>query len=101
MEMDFYKSTLEKFGLEVVIPDKQETRNYIQNTLKNELGAGILKPETKAEYLSIIQDLNSRGAEGVILGCTEIPLLIKQTDLTLPVFDTTQIHSEAIVKFII
>lgn len=101
MEMDFYKDCLKSFGLEVLIPEKQETRDYIQHVLKEELGRGIINPESKQNYITIANELISRGAEGIILGCTEIPLLIDQTDFILPVFDTTKIHTTAIVNFIV
>jgi aspartate racemase len=101
MEMDFYTNILENHGLEVLIPKKETTRDYIQFTLKEELGVGLVNPATKINYLSIIDDLVSDGAECIILACTEIPLLINQSDLKIPVFDTTKIHAEAIVAFAI
>lgn len=101
MEMDFYRKKLEEFGLEVIIPDKQETRDYIQHTVKEELGIGFISPETKVNYISIVNELVELGAECIILGCTEIPMLISQADFTIPVFDTTKIHSEAIVDYIV
>jgi aspartate racemase len=101
MELDFYKDRLKSFGLEVLIPEKQETRDYIQHVLKEELGRGIINPESKQNYIKIANELITRGAEGIILGCTEIPLLIDQTDFTVAVFDTTQIHAAAIVEFIV
>jgi aspartate racemase len=101
MEMDFYRKKLEEFGLEVLIPEKQETRDYIQHTVKEELGIGFINPETKTNYISIVDKLVEQGAECIILGCTEIPMLISQADFTIPVFDTTKIHSEAIVAYAI
>ncbi|MCT2406846.1 amino acid racemase [Chryseobacterium antibioticum] len=101
MEMDFYKKKLEEYGLEVLVPEKQETRDYIQQTVKDELGVGFINPETKASYISIVENMVSRGAECIILGCTEIPLLISQDDFIIPVFDTTKIHCEAIVEYIV
>lgn len=101
MEMNFYKDKLEEFGLEVLIPEKQETRDYIQLTVKEELGIGFVNPETKANYISIVKELVDCGAECIILGCTEIPLLISQDDFTIPIFDTTKIHSQAIVDYIV
>lgn len=101
MEMDFYKNKLEEYGLEVLIPEKEETRDYIQHTVKEELGIGYINPETKARYISIVKELISHGAECIILGCTEIPLLLSQDDFTIPVFDTTKIHCEAIVEYIV
>lgn len=101
MEMDFYKDRLKGFGLNVMIPEKQETRNYVQQVLKEELGRGIINPDSKENYIKIANEIIARGAEGIILGCTEIPLLINQSDFSVPVFDTTKIHSEAIVNFIL
>ena len=101
MEMDFYIDRLKSFGLNVLIPEKQETRDYIQHVLKEELGRGIINPDSKQNYIKIANELIARGAEGVILGCTEIPLLIDQSHFSVPVFDTTKIHSEAIVNFIV
>ena len=101
MEMDFYKNKLEEFGLEVIIPEKQETRDYIQDTLRDELGIGYINPETKKKYIQIVNDLIQIGAECIILGCTEIPLLINQNDFNIPVFDTSKIHSQAVVDFIV
>lgn len=101
MEMEFYRNKLAENDLEVLIPEAQETRDYIQHTVKEELGAGLINSETKASYISIINDLVKRGAEGIILGCTEIPMLISQDGFTIPIFDTTRIHSEAIVEYIL
>ena len=101
MEMDFYRNKLVEYGLEVLIPEKQETRDYIQHTLKKELGIGFINPETKTNYISIINELVDRGAECIILGCTEIPMLISQEDFTIPIFDTTKIHSQAIVEYVV
>ncbi len=90
MELDFYKLKLRENGIEPIIPESEADRDFIEETLRSELGAGILKPETKNAYLSIIRQLIDRGAEGIILGCTEIPLLIQQSDVKVPVFDTTK-----------
>jgi aspartate racemase len=99
MEMDFFKNGLKKQGIESIIPLRQKDRDFIQHTLKEELGRGIIKQETKQEYLRIIHELIENGAEGVILGCTEIPLLLSQEDCFVPVFDTTKIHAQAAVTF--
>lgn len=99
MEMDFYKKKFEDSGLEVLIPEKQETRDYIQFTLREELGIGFINPETKEKYKEIVKELMDRGAECIVLGCTEIPMLVNQEDFDFPVFDTTKIHSQAIVEF--
>jgi aspartate racemase len=99
MEMDFFKNGLMAKGIEPMIPESQETRDFIQKTLKEELGRGIIKAETKSVYLSIIDELIKNGAEGIVLACTEIPMIISQEDVSIPVFDTTQIHSMAAVEF--
>lgn len=93
MEQDFYKEKLLKNGLEVFIPEKED-REIVNSVIYNELCLGKIKPASKKEYLRIIDLLAKAGAQGVILGCTEIGLLIKQSDIFLPVFDTTQIHAE-------
>jgi aspartate racemase len=99
MEMDFFKNGLMAKGIEPMIPESQETRDFIQKTLKEELGRGIIKAETKSVYLSIIDELIKNGAEGIVLACTEIPMIISQEDVSVPVFDTTKIHSMAAVEF--
>jgi aspartate racemase len=101
MEMDFYRKKLEEHGLEVLIPEKQETRDLIQYVVKEELGRGVIKSTSKEKFISVVNDLIQEGAECIILGCTEIPLLISQTDFTIPVFDTTIIHSQAAVEYAI
>jgi len=101
MEMDFYKSKLNEHNVESIVPASQEIRDYLQQTIKEELGRGVIKEETKKAYISIIQQLIKDGAEGIILGCTEIPMLINQQDVSVPVFDTTKIHSQAAVEFAI
>lgn len=99
MEMDFYLNKLAENNVEAIVPYLQEERDFIQQTLKEELGRGIIKEQTKRAYLNIIEKLIENGAEGIILGCTEIPLLISQEDVSVPVFDTTKIHSKAAVNF--
>ena len=101
MEMDFYINKLESFGLEVLIPEKQETRDYIQYTLREELGVGFINPESKVKYKEIVKDLVNSGVECIVLGCTEIPMLVSQDDFEIPVLDTTKIHCDAIVKFMV
>lgn len=97
MEMDFYKGRLEKkHGLKVLIPDESQ-RAEVHDIIFKELALGRILDKSRAVYQKIIADLQGRGAEGVILGCTEIPLLIKQTDSPIPVFDTTALHCQAAV----
>ncbi len=92
MEKDFYTKVLNSFGISAVIPCLED-RNTIHDIIYSELSKGVLKDASKQIYLQIIDELIKDGAEGVILGCTEIPLLIKQEDVTVPVFDTTTIHA--------
>ncbi|MDP2914414.1 MAG: aspartate/glutamate racemase family protein [Candidatus Aminicenantes bacterium] len=97
MEQDFYRKRLEtKHGLRVLVPDQGE-RTRVHDIIYTELGRGIIKESSKAEYLAIIDRLRGRGAEGVILGCTEIPLLVKPGDAPIPLYDTTALHAKAAV----
>lgn len=98
MELDFFRSKLTEQGIETVIPDEGD-RQFIHYTIFEELGRGIISDSTRQRYLSIIGQLVAGGAEGIILGCTEIPLLIHPEDVTVPVFDTTRIHAAAAVSF--
>jgi aspartate racemase len=99
MEKDFYKTFIfEHFGIEVIVPEENE-REIIHNTIYNELVQGFVKDESRLKFQKIIGNLEKRGAEGVILGCTEIPLLISQKDVGIAVFDTTTIHAEMAVKW--
>lgn len=99
MEKNFYRQKLEEKGLTVLIPEFKEVRDLIQHIVKEELGRGIVKEESKKKFISIANTLIKKGAQGIILGCTEIPLLIGQKDILVPVFDSTKIHSDSIVKF--
>lgn len=98
MELHFYKDVLAAEGLEIMVPGTSEEISFIEDTLVHELGKGIILPETKQAYISIINRLIEQGAEGIILGCTEIPLIIKQEDVSVPVFNTTLIHAQAAVE---
>jgi aspartate racemase len=99
MEEDFYRGRLvNKHGLEVIIPDEEE-REIIHRVIFDELCMGEAKQSSKEQYISIMEHLVSNGAEGIILGCTEISLLVKDDDSTVPLFDTTQIHAEAAVEY--
>lgn len=92
MTQDFYKDKLMNAGITVLIPDEEEIE-LVNDVIYNELCLGIISEASKDKYLSIIQGLAKQGAQGVILGCTEIGLLIHQKDVELPVFDTAQIHA--------
>lgn len=99
MEMDFFRRGLHQKGIETIIPASQQTRDFIQHTLKEELGRGIHNKATSLAYLNIIDELIQNGAEGIVLGCTELPIIIKQEYVPVPVFDTTKIHAMAAVDF--
>jgi len=97
MEEQFYKEKLAEHQIETVIPEAGE-REFIHNSIFNELAKNIFKDETRSAFIKIINNLIAKGAQGIILGCTEIPLLIKQEDSSVPVFDTTLIHAHAAVE---
>ncbi|HOX40744.1 MAG TPA: aspartate/glutamate racemase family protein [bacterium] len=98
MEQNYIKGRLEKkYGLEVIVPNKKD-RNFISDVIYKELCYGVLKNKSKTRYLKIVEELITNGAQGIILGCTEIPLLIKQADVSVPVFDTTNLHATYAAK---
>jgi aspartate racemase len=98
MEEDFYKGRLvEKHGLDVLIPD-DEQQELVHRVIYDELCLGQVKRSSRDQYLGIIDELVTRGAEGIILGCTEIGLLIHEDDTAVPLFDTTTIHAAAAVE---
>ena len=92
MEGSYYKDTLRKYGIETIIPERGE-REAINSIIFNELCLGILKESSREILKNIISKLQSKGAGGIVLGCTEIPLLVKQEDVIIPVFDTMTIHA--------
>jgi len=99
MERDFYRGRLTtKYQLNVITPDKSD-RDIVHRIIFDELVKGIVRNESRKEYLRIIQKLHLDGAQGVILGCTEIGMLLKAGDVDLPLFDTTRIHVQAAVDF--
>ena len=93
MEQDFYKSKLIEKGINVIIPDKNDIE-IINEVIYDELCLGIINSNSKKKFLEIVDKLRSKGAEGIILGCTEIGLLIKNEDTDVPLFDTAIIHAE-------
>ena len=97
MEQDFYKERIADSGIEVLIPEAAE-RDMINQVIFDELCLGEILDSSKVEFQKVIQKLIDRGAEGIILGCTEIGLLIQQDDAQVPLFDTAKIHVEAAVK---
>ena len=100
MKEDFYKAKLITNEIQVLIPD-EEDMEFINHVIYDELCLGIISEESRKEYKKIIDKLKEKGAQGVILGCTEIGLLIGQQDTLLPVFDTTQIHATKAAMFAI
>ena len=98
MQLDFYKNALAQYGIETLVPIEKDIE-LINKTIYTELGRNIFLPATRQQYIAIINDLAGKGAEGVILGCTEIPMLIKQSDSSIPIFDTTRLHAIAAVEF--
>lgn len=97
MQSDFYQKTLSKYGIEVIVPNKED-QEYVNTVIWEELTHHVLTVESKKGYSEVIKRLKSKEAEGVILGCTEIPLLITQEDSPIPVFDTTTIHALAALR---
>jgi len=91
----------EHYGIETLVPDSGPARQELHRIIQKELGMGNFKPESKNYVLGQIYELIQRGAQGVVLGCTEFPLIIKQGDVGVPVFDTTLLHSQSAVDFIL
>ena len=98
MEQGFYQEALAHQGLDVLVPEAED-RSYVNHVIYEELVAGQIRDESRARFLDIIQELVDRGAEGAILGCTEIPLLVSEADAGIPLFDTTSIHAEAALTY--
>jgi len=98
MEQPFYKEKLIKSGVTTIIPGFEE-RKFIHSSILDEMAKEIFKDETKQRYIRIINKLIDDGAEGIVLGCTEIPILIKQEDCAVPLFDTTLVHASAAADF--
>lgn len=99
MEKDYIKKRLqERFNLDILIPDKGDAE-IVNDVIYDELCMGDIKASSKEKYVTIINRLVKRGAEGIILGCTEIPLLVTQEDVEIPLFDTTAIHANAAVEY--
>jgi len=99
MEQDFYKGRLkERFDIDVVIPN-ESNREIVHNVIYKELCLGEIKDLSRERIKTIINGLSDNGAQGIILGCTELPLLIKQEDCPVPLFDTTVIHAKAAVDY--
>ena len=100
MRADFYHKALAEVGIETLVPSSED-RGIVHEIIFKELSRGIIKERSKMKYLEIISELASQGAEGVILGCTEIPLLVSQDDVDITVLDSSQIHAEAALNYAI
>ncbi|MCK0165883.1 aspartate/glutamate racemase family protein [Marinobacter sp. S6332] len=98
MEQTFYLGRLQDHGIQVVVPDESQ-RERVHSVIYNELCQGVIKPDSKAMYLYVVASLAERGAQGVILGCTEIGLLIQSSDTEVKLYDTTEIHAEQAVQY--
>ncbi|HVS76678.1 MAG TPA: aspartate/glutamate racemase family protein [Steroidobacteraceae bacterium] len=96
MEEDFYRRRLESKGLKVLIPQRAE-RDEVHGIIFDELCHGLITDSSRARYREIVRSLQARGAEGVILGCTEIGMLLKSDDVSIPLFDTARLHAAAAV----
>lgn len=100
MEQDFYKDRLAAHGLEVAIPPRSQ-REMIHHVIYQELCQGIIEPHSKQAYLKVVDGLVSAGAQAVILGCTEIGLLIQTADTSIALYDTTKIHADSAIEFML
>ena len=100
MEKPFYKEGLARHGIEPLVPDKAD-RDYINKVVFEELSRGLLLTESRDRFLKIIEGLMGRGAQGIILGCTEIPLLVTPQTTAVKLFDTATIHAEKALEFAI
>jgi len=98
MEKTLYQYALARKGIAVLVPDPED-REYVNRVIYDELVAGKIRAESRAGYVEIINKLAARRAQGVILGCTEIPLLVQEADVGLPLFDTTLLHAEAALNY--
>lgn len=98
LTQDFYKSKMERdYGIKILVPDKEDIE-FIHHVIYEELDFSIFSPESSRRFVEIIEKMGRRGAEGVILGCTEIPLLVKQEQTDIPLFDTTTLLAKAAVR---
>ncbi|MBN1328103.1 MAG: amino acid racemase [Candidatus Heimdallarchaeota archaeon] len=100
MDADYYSKTLNKMGIEIIVPEEEDKR-LIDEIIKKELILNILTEESKRKYIQIMDKLRNVGVEGIILGCTEIPMLIKEKDYSLPLFDTTYLHAKAVLDYVL
>lgn len=100
LERDFYREGLASHGIETLVPDKAD-RDYINKVVFEELSRGLIRSESRNKFLRIIEDLIGRGAKGIVLGCTEIPLLVNAQYTSVKLFDTAKIHADKALEFAI
>ncbi|UQX89944.1 aspartate/glutamate racemase family protein [Jatrophihabitans telluris] len=100
MNSDLYRSRLQRYGVEVIVPDEDD-RELVHSVIYGQLVHGIVDPGSKADYLAVVSRLADSGAQAVVLGCTEIALLISDGDATVPLIDTTRLHCQALSDIII
>lgn len=100
MSKDFYKAGLEARGVSTLVPDRKD-QEFVNRVIYEELIRGLVKPESKKGYVRVVKKLKEKGAEGIVLGCTEIPLLIKEKDCGVRLYDTTLIHAEKALNYAI
>lgn len=100
MEKDFYRDALAAAGIEMLVPSVAE-REFLEGAILDEMVKGVFRTEVKQRFLSIMRELAGRGAQGIVLGCTEIPLLIGSDHPGIPLFDTLAIHMRAVVDFVL
>jgi aspartate racemase len=98
MEKTFYPNALARKGISILVPEADD-REYVNRVIYEELVAGQIREASRAGFVAVVDRLAARGAEGVILGCTEIPLLVSEADVRMPLFDTTAIHAEAALRY--
>ena len=98
MNKDFYRKGLERRGISTLVPDPKD-QELINRVIYEELTRGIVNNESRKKYVKVIESLTEKSAEGIVLGCTEIPLLIKETDCDVPLFNTTLIHAEKALNY--
>jgi aspartate racemase len=100
MKEDFYKTGLEIRGITTLVPDRND-QEFVNSVIYEELTRGIIKPESREGYVKVVKKLKKKGAEGIVLGCTEIPLLINEKDCGARLYDTTLIHAEKALNYAI
>lgn len=100
MSKDFYKAGLEKRGITTLVPDRKDQK-FVNGVIYEELVRGLIKPESRQGYVKVVKKLKEMGARGIVLGCTEIPFLIKEEDCGVRLYDTTRIHAEKALNYAI